>query len=160
MARPPPEPGRRTIFDYLRGYLRFIPVLVTLIIIALVFQFLTEGILYRPVTSPTWYCYIVTVGTIAIAAVFILLLGEIDLSLAAVSQACGAIMAVLLVRQGLHPHPGRGSQASPLEPSSASATALFGVVPRICFIVTLAWLIAYSGLLLWRYNRMQPQCPR
>lgn len=145
---PPPESGRRTIFDYLRGDLGFIPVLVTLIIIAIVFQFLTEGIFLQARNLSNLAIQIVTVGTIAIAAVFILLLGEIDLSLAAVSQACGAIMAVLLVRQGW------SAIAAVLAALLAGTfiglvNGFFIAVLRIpSFIVTLAGSIAYAGLLL------------
>ena len=142
------EPGRRTFRDFFRGDLGFIPVLVTLFIIAFVFQILTEGIFLQPRNLSNLSIQIVTVGTIAIAAVFILLLGEIDLSLAAVSQACGAIMAVLLVRQGW---PAVLAIAVALLAGTAIGliNGFFIAVLRIpSFIVTLAGSIAYSGLLL------------
>src|SRR5690349_11791108 len=69
---PPTEPGRRSIGELLRGDLGFIPVLVTLIIIALIFQFLTEGVFLQARNLSNLSIQIVTVGTIAIAAVFIL----------------------------------------------------------------------------------------
>ena len=43
------------------------------------------------------------IGIMAIAAHLIILLGDIDLSIAAVMSLCGVLMAGLLVRNGLHP---------------------------------------------------------
>jgi ribose transport system permease protein len=43
------------------------------------------------------------VGILAIAAHIIILLGDIDLSIAAVMSLCGVLMAGLMVREGLHP---------------------------------------------------------
>lgn len=145
---PEAEPGRRTFRDFFRGDLGFIPVLVTLVIIGIVFQVLTNGIFLQARNLSNLSIQIVTVGTIAIAAVFILLLGEIDLSLAAVSQACGAIMAVLLIRQGW---PAVVAIVVALLAGTIIGliNGFFIAVLRIpSFIVTLAGSIAYSGLLL------------
>ena len=141
-------PGRRTLRDYFRGDLGFVPVLVTLAIIVVVFQILTNGdfLLARNISNLS--DQIVTVGTVGIAAMLVLLLGEIDLSLAVVSQACGAIMAVLLVRQGL-PAPVAILCAVLAGALIGFINGLFIAVLRIpSFIVTLAGSIAYAGVLL------------
>ena len=44
------------------------------------------------------------VGLVSIGVVLVLLLGEIDLSVGAVSGLCAAIMAVLSVKQGWSPY--------------------------------------------------------
>jgi D-xylose transport system permease protein len=150
----PLGPGRRTLRDLFRGDLGFIPVLVTLIIIGIVFQILTGGIFLQSRNLSNLSIQIVTVGTLAIAAVLVLLLGEIDLSLAAVSQACGAIMAVLLVREGW---PALLAIAAALLVGViiGLVNGFFIAMLRIpSFIVTLAGSIAYSGLLLMV---LQPQ---
>ncbi|MBN9388041.1 MAG: inner-membrane translocator [Chloroflexi bacterium] len=140
--------GGRTFRDLFRGDLGFVPVLVTLAIIIIVFQILSQGDFLTARNISNLSDQIVTVGTVGIAAMLVLLLGEIDLSLAAVSQCCGAIMAVLLVRQGL--------PASLAILGAVVVGALIGLVNgffvailRIpSFIVTLAGSIAYAGLLL------------
>ena len=139
---------RRSISDLLRNELSFVPVLVTLIIVVLVFQFASNGLVLTTDNVSNVIQQIVTPGIIAIAAVLVLLLGEIDLSLAAVSQACGAIMGVLLVRQDWNPW------LAIL--GALIAGALIGFINGILiailripsFIVTLAGSIGYAGLLL------------
>lgn len=140
--------GSRSFRDFFRGDLGFVPVLITLAIIIVVFQVLSNGDFLTARNISNLSDQIVTVGTVGIAAMLVLLLGEIDLSLAAVSQCCGAIMGVLLVRQGL--------PASVAIVGAIAVGAIIGLVNgffiailRIpSFIVTLAGSIAYAGLLL------------
>ena len=148
------EPGRRSLRQLLRGDLGFLPVLATLILIAIIFQIITtitnngEGLFLKTGNISDVLQQVVTTGIIAIAAVLVLLLGEIDLSLVAVAQSCGALMAVLIVRQDW-----------PALPAMAAALALGAIIGlfngfliavlRIpAFIVTLAGSIAYAGLVL------------
>lgn len=138
----------RRFRDLFRGDLGFVPVLITLGIIVIVFQILSQGDFLTARNISNLSDQIVTVGTVGIAAMLVLLLGEIDLSLAAVSQCCGAIMGVLLVRQGW--------PAILAILGAIAAGALIGLVNGLfiailripSFIVTLAGSIAYSGLLL------------
>ena len=75
------------------------------------------------------------VGLVSIGIVHVLLLGEIDLSVGAVSGLCASIMAVLSVKHGWSPY-------------LAIAAAVFTrfVVPS--FVVTLAGLLAWPGFQL------------
>ncbi|NJL23130.1 MAG: hypothetical protein HC895_23585 [Leptolyngbyaceae cyanobacterium SM1_3_5] len=84
----------------MRGDLGFLPVLLTLAVITLYFQLTTSGIFLQARNLTNLTQQIVTISILSVAAVLVLLLGEIDLSLAAVAQACAAIMAVLSVYQG------------------------------------------------------------
>ncbi len=143
VAMPP-----RTFRDFFRGDLGFVPVLITLAIIVIVFEVLSNGDFLTARNISNLSDQIVTVGTVGIAAMLVLLLGEIDLSLAAVSQCCGAIMAVLLVRQGL-PAPVAILGAIAAGAFIGLINGLFVAVLRIpSFIVTLAGSIAYAGVLL------------
>lgn len=139
---------RRTFRDYLRGDLGFAPVLITLILVAIYFQVATNGFFLDPANLSNLGLQIVTIGTLGIAAVLVLLLGEIDLSLAAVSQCCAAIMGVVLIRQGW-PSWAAILFAIAVGVIIGLSNGFFISVLRIpSFIVTLAGSLAYAGLLL------------
>lgn len=88
------------------------------------------------------------VGTLAVGITIVLLLGDIDLSVAATSGVCAALMAVLIVMAGI---PG------PLACLIAIALGIFlatlqGVLVAYVgipsFVVTLAGLLGFQGLML------------
>jgi len=91
---------------------------------------------------------IAPVGMISIGVVLILLLGEIDLSVGAVSGLAAAVMAVLNVKHGWGPIPAIGAGLA----TGAAIGALNGFfttkfqIPS--FVVTLAGLLAWQGALL------------
>ena len=88
------------------------------------------------------------VGMISIGITLILLLGEIDLSVGAVSGLCAAIMAVLQVKHGWSPYLAIAAAIA----AGAAIGALNGFfvtqfgIPS--FVVTLAGLLAWQGALL------------
>jgi D-xylose transport system permease protein len=91
---------------------------------------------------------IAAVGTISIGVVLILLLGEIDLSVGAVSGLAAAVMAVLNVKHGWGPVP---SIAAGLATGAAIGLLNGFFVTRFnipSFVVTLAGLLAWQGALL------------
>ncbi|MBD2090529.1 inner-membrane translocator [Microcoleus sp. FACHB-1515] len=132
----------------MRGDMGFIPVLLTLAVITLYFQLTTSGIFLQARNLTNLTQQIVTISILSVAAVLVLLLGEIDLSLAAVAQACAAIMAVLSVYGGWN------AGAAILAALLAGAligllNGFFIAVLRVpSFIVTLAGSIGYAGFLL------------
>jgi D-xylose transport system permease protein len=91
---------------------------------------------------------IAAVGTISIGVVLILLLGEIDLSVGAVSGLAAAVMAVLSVKHGWGPVPAILAALA----TGAGIGLLNGFfVTRFqipSFVVTLAGLLAWQGALL------------
>jgi D-xylose transport system permease protein len=132
----------------MQGDLGFIPVILTLALITIYFQLTTSGVFLAARNLSNLTQQIVTIGILSIAAVLVLLLGEIDLSLAAVAQACAAIMATVSVYQGWNPWLAMlaGLLAGAL---IGLVNGFFIAVLRVpSFIVTLAGSIAYSGLLL------------
>lgn len=146
VASAPPE--KFTLKSLLRGDLGFVPVLVTLILIAIFFQITTDGIFLQARNLSNLTQQIVTIGILSVAAVLVLLLGEIDLSLAAVAQACSAVMAVLSVYQGWNPW--IAILAGLLSGAVIGLiNGVFVAVLRVpSFIVTLAGSIGYAGFLL------------
>jgi D-xylose transport system permease protein len=92
---------------------------------------------------------IAATGMISIGVVLVLLLGEIDLSVAIVSGLCAAIMAVLVEQHGWAAVPGIAAAIA-----AGAAIGLFQgtIVTRFgipSFVVTLAGLIGWQGVLLW-----------
>lgn len=140
--------ARFSLRSLMQGDLGFIPVILTLALITIYFQITTSGVFLEARNLSNLTQQIVTIGILSIAAVLVLLLGEIDLSLAAVAQACAAIMATVSVYQGWNPWLAMlaGLLAGAL---IGLVNGFFIAVLRVpSFIVTLAGSIAYSGLLL------------
>src|SRR5919108_798766 len=89
---------RRTVGQMLRGDLGFIPVLFTLILVVIYFSIATKGLFLKPENLSNLVGQIVTFGILGLGVIMVLLLGEIDLSIAAVSVYCAVVMAVLSER--------------------------------------------------------------
>src|ERR1700682_4091335 len=82
---------RQSLGQLLRNDLGFIPVLLTLIIIAVFFAITTNGVFVSPRNLSELTLQIATIGVLALGATLVLLLGEIDLSLASVSTLCAVV---------------------------------------------------------------------
>src|SRR4030081_2483585 len=82
------------------GELGSLPVVLGLLVIAITFQTLNSNFL-TPLNLTNLMVQIAAMGTIAVGVVFVLLLGEIDLSVGAVSGVCAGLMAVLNVNYGV-----------------------------------------------------------
>ncbi|GAA3038826.1 ABC transporter permease [Streptomyces lactacystinicus] len=127
------------------GELGSLPVVVGLVVIAVVFQSVTHHFLQADnLTNITRF--IAGPGLIAVGVVFVLILGEIDLSLGSVAGAGAAIAAVLTVRQGW-------SEWVAILAALGAACVMgllhglfFARVGVPAFVVTLAGMLAWSGL--------------
>ncbi len=133
--------------QFFKGDVGFLPVFIALALEIIFFQFTTNGLFLNEGNIYNLVGQMITTSIVALAAVMVLLIGEIDLSLAAVSAMCGAVMGVLVGRHGW----------------SAAESIAAGVVTGIViglingffvamlrmpsFIVTLAGLIFYQGLI-------------
>src|SRR3954453_9468405 len=98
-----PSPRMDVLRRFLSGDLGELRVLIAIALIWAIFQgqesrFLTAGNLTNLVLQIT------AVGLISVGIVLVLLLGEIDLSVGAVSGLCAAVMAVLNVKHGWSPY--------------------------------------------------------
>ncbi|KJS60239.1 sugar ABC transporter permease [Streptomyces rubellomurinus] len=129
------------------GELGSLPVVVALIVIWVVFGSLNSSFLSAQNLSNLSQ-QIVGTGMIALGVVFVLLLGEIDLSVAYVSGLCAALFAVLNVNNGVN-------QWVALLVALASGAAVgvihglfFAKVGVPAFVVTLAGNLGWNGLML------------
>jgi D-xylose transport system permease protein len=126
-----------------------LPVVVGLALIWAIFYWASGGTFFRPENLVNLSLQMAAVGTIAVGVVFVLLLGEIDLTVGVVSGLCAAVMAVLNVKAGV---PGVVAVLA-----GVGAGVLIGFIHgfwitrfRIpSFVVTLAGLIGWQGSLLF-----------
>jgi D-xylose transport system permease protein len=130
------------------GELGSLPVIVGLIIIWTIFQ-LKNDIFLSSSNMQTISYYLSATGMIALGLVFVLLLGEIDLSVASISGLSAAIFAVFATTHGMNPW------------LALILTVLSGIViggiqgfffAKIgvpAFVVTLAGNLGWNGLMLW-----------
>ncbi len=131
----------------LRGDVGFLQVFIALALIWTIFQLANDRFL-TAVNLTNLMLQVTAIGIISIGVVLVLLLGEIDLSIGAVSGLCAGIMAVLTVQHGWSPE-----LAILVGLLAGTAIGLingffntFFGIPS--FVVTLAGLIAWQGALL------------
>lgn len=119
-------------------------VVVGLIVIWAIFQ-LQEDRFLTSTNLTNLALQMTAVGLISVGVVLVLLLGEIDLSVGAVSGLCAAIMAVLVVKHGWSPYLGIAAAiaAGSLIGLLQGTVATKFIVPS--FVVTLAGLLAWQG---------------
>jgi D-xylose transport system permease protein len=130
-----------------QGDVGSLPVIAGLVLIWVIFWFLNPNFL-SPRNLTNLMLQIAGIGTISVGIVLVLLLGEIDLSVGAVSGLCAAVLAVLNVKRGI-PAP----LAILIAVAVGSAIGVFQGfwfarfrIPS--FVVTLAGLLAWQGALL------------
>jgi D-xylose transport system permease protein len=129
------------------GDLGSIPVVIGLIIIAVIFQTMNSQFLSAENLSNIAVTMVAT-GMMAVGIIFVLLLGEIDLSVGSVSGVSGAIVAVLSVTHGMN-------EWLALVVALASGAAIgalhgffFAKIGAPAFAVTLAGLLFWLGFML------------
>lgn len=130
------------------GELGSLRVLIVLVVIWAIFQIANDRFL-TSINLENLMLQITAVAVISIGVVMILLLGEIDLSVGAVSGLAAGVMAVLTVKHGVSPVLGILAGLA----VGASIGCFNGImvtqfgVPS--FVVTLAGLLGWQGVLLW-----------
>jgi len=90
-----------------------------------------------------------TLVMLGMALVFVLLLGEIDLSVGAVSGVTSALMAVLNVQHGWNPYLAIAAAVALGIAIGVLQGALFSSFGVPSFVITLAGLLAWQGLQLY-----------
>jgi D-xylose transport system permease protein len=130
-----------------QGDLSSVRVVLGLVVIAIIFQ-VQESRFLSAQNLTNLMLQITAIGLISVGIVFVLLLGEIDLSVGAVSGLAAAIMAVLNIKHGWNPYLAIAAAIAAGAAIGATQGFLFSrfVVPS--FVVTLAGLLAWQGALL------------
>ncbi|MFF5291608.1 sugar ABC transporter permease [Paractinoplanes globisporus] len=130
------------------GDLGSLPAVIGLIILSLIF-----GIARDTFFSSLNFANLFSQGAqyifIAMGLVFVLLLGEIDLSAGFASGVCGAIMAILLTNHGW---PWYGAIPAAMVTGIVIGFVLGFMVAKLgipSFVVTLAAFLAFQGILLY-----------
>jgi D-xylose transport system permease protein len=157
VAPPPDAQPTETLTHYARrwwtdvksGELGSLPIIVGLILIAIVFQsqnsnFLTAGNFVNLIVQSAAY------ALVAMGIVFVLLLGEIDLSVGYVSGVAGVLVALLLLPDG-NELPTAVAVILALGAGLAIGTFHGLLITKIgipSFVVTLAGLLAWNGVVL------------
>lgn len=142
-----PVSWRDTVARLRHGELSVLPVGLTLVVIWIVF-YLLDPIFISSRNLSFLFLQIAVIGTLALGVTFVLLIGEIDLSVAVVAGVSAAMVGVLVGRQGWDP-----VLAMLLALTTGLAIgALQGwfnaVVGVPSFVVTLAGLLGLQGVML------------
>jgi D-xylose transport system permease protein len=156
-SSPPPagQPAPVTLTGYARGYLSrlaggdtgALPAVLGLLVLCVVFtilhpRFLTTG------NFANLFLQGAQVTVIAMGLVFVLLIGEIDLSAGFTSGVCAAVLAGLLTWQGW---PVVLAAPAAIATGVVIGLVLGGLVAKVgipSFVVTLAAFLAFQGILL------------
>jgi D-xylose transport system permease protein len=139
--------SREAMRRLIQGDLGSLRVVIGLVLIWAIFQFENDRFLSAQ-NLTNLMLQITATGLISIGVVYVLLLGEIDLSVGAVSGLAAAVMAVLNVKHGWSPYLAIAAAVAVGMAIGVLQGSLFSrfVVPS--FVVTLAGLLAWQGALL------------
>ncbi|MDX6698316.1 MAG: D-xylose transport system permease protein [Solirubrobacteraceae bacterium] len=132
---------------FARGDLAEVRVILSIALIWLIFQS-QESRFLTAVNLTNLVLQITAVGLISVGIVYVLLLGEIDLSVGAVSGVCAAIMAVQNVKHGWSPYVAIAVAIAAGAAIGCAQGFLFTRFGIPSFVVTLAGLLIWQGALL------------
>ncbi len=130
------------------GELGSLPGVFSVVVLWVVFQILDHQFL-SPRNLSNLSVDIVGTGMIAIGIVFVLLLGEIDLSVGSVSGLSAAVFAVMNVNNGLPEWLALIAAVFVGAAIGALHGFFFAKIGVPAFVVTLAGLLAWNGLMLY-----------
>jgi D-xylose transport system permease protein len=138
---------KETVRRLIQGDLASLRVVIGLALIWAIFQFENDRFLSAQ-NLTNLMLQITAIGLISVGIVYVLLLGEIDLSVGAVSGLAAAVMAVLNTKHGWSPYLAIAAAIAVGMAIGLLQGSLFSrfVVPS--FVVTLAGLLAWQGALL------------
>jgi D-xylose transport system permease protein len=144
----PETAPRAAVRSVRRGDLGPLPVIAGLVVIAIVFGTLNDRFLSAE-NLTNLALQMAATGTISLGVIMVLLLGEIDLSVGSVSGLSAVLMTIFNVQHGLNP-----LLSIVLAIVIAAAIGLvhglmFTQLGMPSFVVTLAGLIGWQGLLLY-----------
>ena len=139
-----PQPRLDIFRRFLQGDLAELRVILVLVVIWAIFQ-IQEDRFLTSTNLTNLLLQITAVGLISVGVVLVLLLGEIDLSVGAVSGLAAAVMAVLSVRHGWSPYLAIAAAVAVGTGVGFIQGVIYTrfVIPS--FVITLAGLLAWQG---------------
>jgi putative multiple sugar transport system permease protein len=144
------EPGhRRSLASFVKSNIREYGMLLSLILIMVFFQIVTDGTLLKPLNLTNLILQNSYIVIMALGMMLIIVAGHIDLSVGSVCGFIGAVAAVLIVKLGFHWLPvtffclALGAAIGAIQ----GYFVAFWKIPA--FIVTLAGMLVFKGLALW-----------
>jgi D-xylose transport system permease protein len=146
-AEPNRGDRRETLRRILQGDLASLRVVIGLALIWAIFQSQNDRFLSAE-NLTNLMLQITGIALISIGIVYVLLLGEIDLSVGAVSGLAAAVMAVLNVKHGWNPYLAIAAAIAVGLAIGLLQGFLFSRFGVPSFVVTLAGLLAWQGALL------------
>jgi D-xylose transport system permease protein len=138
------SPRGELLRRFIAGDLAELRVVLALAVIWLVF-YVQEPRFMSSVNLSNLVLQMTAVGLVSIGIVLVLLLGEIDLSVGAVSGLCAAIMAVLSVKHGWSPYLAIAAGVLAGTAIGLFQGSVFTKFAVPSFVVTLAGLLAWPG---------------
>jgi len=125
-----------------------VPALIALSAILLYFG-VTEEFFFTPRNIYNLLVQSAVVATLALGMTLVLLLGEIDLSVAALAGVCAAVMGLLMEQFAYSPWVAIGAALATGLVFGVAQGAVIALVGAPSFIVTLATLLGFQGLMLY-----------
>jgi D-xylose transport system permease protein len=129
---------------FVAGDLAAVRVLLVLAVIWVIF-YVQEDRFLSSINLTNLVLQITAIGLVSVGVVLVLLLGEIDLSVGAVSGLCSAIMAVLAVQEGWSPYLAIAAAVAAGTVIGLFQGFMFTRFGIPSFVVTLAGLLAWQG---------------
>jgi D-xylose transport system permease protein len=139
--------ARDLLRRFLQGDLASLRVILAIALIWIIFDLQNERFLSAS-NLTNLFLQITAVGLIAVGVVMVLLIGEIDLSVGAVSGLAAAVMAVVNVKHGWAPVPAIALGVMTGAAIGLLQGMLFTRFRIPSFVVTLAGLLTWQGALL------------
>ena len=147
-APPGGDPGAKPMKSFVRrfveGDLGELRVLIVLAVIWVIFQSQEDRFL-SATNLTNLLLQITAIGLVSVGVVLVLLLGEIDLSVGAVSGLCASVMAVLSVKHGWSPYLAIAAAVLVGTAIGLFQGTIFTQFGVPSFVVTLAGLLAWQG---------------
>jgi D-xylose transport system permease protein len=140
-------PRGQVLRRFVQGDLASLRVILGLVVIWAIFQTQNDRFL-SAVNLTNLTLQITAVGLISVGVVYVLLLGEIDLSIGQVSGLCGAVVAVLNVKHGWNPYLAITAGVLAGTAIGIAQGFIFTRFGIPSFVVTLAGLLVWQGALL------------
>jgi D-xylose transport system permease protein len=131
-----------------QGDLASVRVIIAIAVIWIIFQS-QNGRFLSAVNLTNLVLQITATGLISVGVVYVLLLGEIDSSVGAVSGVTSALMAVMNVQHGWNPYLALAAAVIMGLGIGLFQGALFSAFGVPSFVITLAGLLAWQGLQLY-----------